>query len=67
MTAKSPVALLQTIGSALFFQPSDENLSAIQTLLNNGLIQPIQQGKLSRYALTLAGYIRWNGHQQRDF
>lgn len=66
MTGRTPAALLQTIGSALFFQPRNEDLSAIQSLLNNGLIQPITQGKLSGYTLTLAGYLHWNGHQQRD-
>ena len=64
----SPAArgLLQTIGGSMFYQPRDEDLSAVQTILNDRLIQPIKQGKLTGYALTAAGYQRWLGHHQTN-
>lgn len=54
-------AVLAAISGSLFWQPKPADEPAMGYLLSAGLIQPIRQGKLSGYALTPAGYVRWIG------
>lgn len=57
--------LLTEIAGSRFFQSQPDQQADILTLLNQGLIQPIRQGKLTGYAVTPVGYRQWLGHQQR--
>ena|GEM_PF-4397892 len=53
--------MFSAIAGSLFWQPKDADEPVIGYLLAAGLIQPIRQGKLTGYALTPAGYVRWMG------
>lgn len=56
-TAKTtPGNLFQRIAETTFYQPRPEDDAALYILISQQLIQPIQQGKLRGYALTLTGY-----------
>lgn len=57
----SQSAVFSAIAGSLFWQPKAGDEPAIGDLLSLRLIQPVQQGKLSGYALTPAGYVRWLG------
>jgi len=52
-------AVLAAISGSLFWQPKPADEPAVGYLLSDGLIQPIRQGKLSGYAITPVGYVRW--------
>lgn len=54
-------SILSEIAGSLFWQPKAGDEPAIGCLLAERLIQPIRQDKLSGYALTPAGYVRWMG------
>ena len=61
----NPSTLLHHVASTMFYQPLPDELRMINLLVDEGLIQPIQQGKLTGYALTKAGYERQLVHRQR--
>lgn len=60
----TPATLLYYVASTMFYQPLPEETRMINLLVDEGLIQPIKQGKLVGYALTKTGYQRWLGHRQ---
>lgn len=66
-TAKTtPGELFQCVAETTFYQPKSDDDDALCILLGQRLIQPVQQGKLRGYALTLAGYEKMLGpHRQR--
>lgn len=61
----TPATILHHVASTMFYQPLPEEMRMINLLVDEGLIQPVQQGKLTGYALTKAGYERQQFHQQR--
>lgn len=61
----TPATLLHHVGSTMIYHPLPEELRMINLLVDEGLIRPVQSGKLIGYAVTKAGYERQMFHQQR--